>query len=353
MKAKRFILVGCGGRGTQWAGQIMSPFIGPRQRAEPVAVVDVDPGVFPPARESCRLSAERCYPDLERAAAENEADFVIISSPTQFHEEAVDTALRHGLDILSEKPIADTMEACCRIYRKVRKAGKKMAVAMSHRFDQDKQTLERLIRSGDYGTLDYLVGRNTWACRRVGTWGPAHRYRKPDPLLTEGTVHHFDIIRALTASDAQTVHAATWNPAWSEFQGDAQALILIEMVNGVKVMYEGAMTNATFLNNWCDEYFRAECQLATLELDHRKLRVMSDLEGERRTEDVPLDEQEFWLDQWLVSLFLDWLEGGDPPPNSLEDNIQCAALLYAAIESAHTGRIVDVQAFLQEHMDKA
>jgi predicted dehydrogenase len=307
-----------------WANEIMAPFTCRLKSARPVALVDSDPGAFPYAREATGLPEECCYLDLETAFAQHEADFAIVSSPTQFHEEAVDTALKYDMDILCEKPIAHTMEACCRTYRKVKQAGKKMAVIMSHRFDQDKQTLQRRIRSGDYGRLDYLVGRNTWACRKVGSWGPGHRYRKPDPLLTEGTVHHFDIIRSLTGSDARTVHAVTWNPEWSEFSGDAQALVLLEMVNGVKAVYEGAMTNATFLNNWCDEYFRAECEGGTLVLDHRKLLSMSDLEGERKEVELPLDEQEFWLDRWIVQMFLDWLDGGEPPPCSLEDNIQCA-----------------------------
>ncbi len=34
-----------------------------------------------------------------------------------------------------------------------------MAVTMSHRFDQDKQTLEQAIRSGAYGRLNYVIGR--------------------------------------------------------------------------------------------------------------------------------------------------------------------------------------------------
>jgi predicted dehydrogenase len=83
----------------------------------------------------------------------------------------VDAALAHDLHILSEKPIADTMEACCRIYRKVSAAGKKMAVTMSHRFDQDKQSLEATIKSGDYGPLNYIVHRFTHNCRRFGSWG--------------------------------------------------------------------------------------------------------------------------------------------------------------------------------------
>ena len=102
------------------------------------------------------------------------------------------------MDILSEKPIADSMETCSRIYKKVTSAGKKMAVTMSHRFDQDKQSLESAVHSGDYGSLDYVVGRFTMALRKFGDWGAKFRHEMADPLLIEGTVHHFDIFRGLT-----------------------------------------------------------------------------------------------------------------------------------------------------------
>ena len=50
---------------------------------------------------------------------------------------------------------------------------------------------------------------------------------------------------------------------------------------------------------------------------------------------------------------MNWLNGGEAPPNGLDDNIQCCALLFAAIESAHSGRIVDVQEFLQQSLEAA
>ncbi len=162
------------------------------------------------------------------------------------------------MHILSEKPLADSMEASARIFHKVSAAGKKMAVTMSHRFDQDKQSLERQIKSGRYGRLDYLVGRNTWMCRTFPSWGE-FRYKIPDPLLIEGTVHHFDIMRALAGGNAKTVYANTWNPSWSEFAGDSQGLITVQMENGVRVVYEGAK-NASQLNGWGQDYWRAECE---------------------------------------------------------------------------------------------
>ena len=56
------------------------------------------------------------------------------------------------------------------------------------------------------------------------------------------------------------------------------------------------------------------------------------------------------MNPWLAELFCDWLAGGPPPPNTLEDNIQCAALLFAAVESAHSGLQVSVQDYLRGHL---
>ena len=349
---KRFIQIGCGGWGGYWLQHVMPRLIDELGTAEAAAVVDIDPETFPQAQELYHLPPDKCYTDIVRAFAENQADFAVVVVPPACHEAVIETALAHGMNILSEKPIADSMQACCRIYRKVTEAGKKMAVTMSHRFDQDKQTLERLIKSGSYGQLDYIVGRNTWNFRKFPSFG-AFRYDMDDPLLIEGTVHHFDIMRALAGANATSVHAVTWNPAWSEFRGDPQALILIEMENGVKIVYEGANANATELNGWCRDYWRAECDQATLELDNRKLRVLSDLTGERVSESVALDERAAWQNTWLAEMFVNWLNGDAAAPNCLEDNIQCAALLFAAIESAHSGRIVDVQQYLREQLDNA
>ena len=77
---------------------------------------------------------------------------------------------------------------------------------------------------------------------------------------------------------------------------------------------------------------------------------MSDLSGERVTEDKPLLEQPAWCNPWLAETFVHWLNGGDAPPNSLDDNIQCCALLFAAIESSHTGNVIDVEDFLQTNL---
>lgn len=344
----KYIHIGVGGFGQHWCTAVL-PRLKELGLAEAVAAVDINPEVLALAKDQLGLDESRLYTSAEQAFAENKADFINIVVPPAFHEQMVDLAVAHGCHILSEKPIADTMAGCCRIYRKVKAANLKMAVTMSHRFDQDKQTLEAEIKSGKYGRLNYVVHRFTHACRKFGSWGK-FRHEIPDPLLIEGTVHHFDIHRALAGSNAKTVYALTWNPPWGEYAGDSTGMIIIDMENGVRVLYEGAKANATTLNGWLHDYLRAECEHATLELDARKLRSMVDKWEGREITDIALLEQPAWMNPWLAELFCNWLNGGPEPPNSLEDNIHCAALLFAAVESAHTGRPVDVPAFLAESL---
>ena len=345
----RYILVGVGGWGNHWTRAVL-----PRLRelglAEPAAAVDIDATVLPLATERLGLTKEHLYTDAKTAFSREKADFAIIVVPPARHEAIADLAVAHGCHILSEKPIADTMEASCRIYRKVADAGLKMAVTMSHRFDQDKQSLEAAIKSSRYGPLHYIVHRFTHNCRVFGDWGD-FRHQIPDALLVEGTVHHFDILRALSGANAKTVYAKSWNPPWGEYAGDSTALVTIEMENGVHCLYEGAKANASTMNGWENDYIRAECRDGTLELDRRWLRVLRGGAWERPlAEDLPLLQQAAWKNPWLAEMFCRWLTGGPAPPSTLDDNLHCTALLFAAIESAHTGQPVDVPAFLASHL---
>lgn len=346
----RYVQIGVGGFGQHWCKDVL-PRLKELGLAEPAAAVDINPEALKLAREQLGLPEDRLYTSAQRAVAEVKPDFVTIVVPPAYHEQMVDIALANNCHILSEKPIADTMEACCRIYHKVRKSGKKMAATMSHRFDQDKQTLQREVHSGRHGRLNYIVHRFTHNCRKFGSWGK-FRHEIPDTLLVEGTVHHFDIFRGLAGADAATVYARTWNPPWGEFAGDSTAMIIMEMANGVRCMYEGAKANASTMNGWMQDYIRVECENTTLELDRRRLRGMAGGAWESPTvSEIPLIEQPAWMNPWLAEMFCQWVLGKrDDHPTALEGNIQCAALLFAAIESAHTGKAVDVQEYLRRSL---
>jgi len=348
----RVIQVGTGGFGSSWCRNFLPPNI-KEGLIEVVAAVDINPEALKNAQKYLGLRADQCYTEIGRAFDKNRADFCTVVVPPAHHEEVVDQALAHDLHILSEKPIADTLAASLRIASKVKRAGKKMGVTMSHRFDQDKTTLRQEIHCGRHGALDYIICRFTCDCRKFASWG-RFRHEIPDTLMVEGAVHHLDILADLAGAKCETIYAQTWNPRWGEFAGDSQGLVMMKMGNGRRAFYEGAKTNAVGLNGWAREYIRAECEKATLILNSRRLEcfnynsakeLTSSREGEG--EEIPLLQQSKWSNTWLIEKFVRWLDGGEPMETNVEDNLQSVALIFAAIESSRTGQAVRVQEFLE------
>ncbi len=355
--AKRAIFTGVGSWGEWWCRDFLPPMI-EAGRLEIAAVVDEDPERLKVARQYLDIGPEHCYTDAEQAFREQEADLAIIVVPPHRHEQIVDIALSHGLDILSEKPIADTLEGAVRIACKVKRAGRKMAVTMSHRFDQDKTTLRRELRSGKWGRLDYLMSRFTCNLRQYGSWG-LFRHQMQNPLLMEGAVHHLDILANMAGAPCTELFAQTWKPDWAEYAGDCNALVQMSFANGTRALYEGAKSNAVTLNGWAHEYIRAECENGTLIMDQRKVGVYpyhgyTGINGgpDSSFEPIALIEQPRWANAWLLEQFLDWLEGGQMMETNVEDNLQSVALVEAAIISSQTGRPVQVQKLLEETKEK-
>jgi predicted dehydrogenase len=349
--AYKVIQVGTGGWGAAWCKTFLPANV-EDGLIEVVALVDINPDALEVAREHLGLAKEKCYTDARRAMDETPAHFCTVVVPPAHHEEIVDEALAHNLHILSEKPIADTLEASVRIAEKVKRAGRKMGVTMSHRFDQDKTTLRQELRSGRWGTLDYLICRFTCDCRKYASWGE-FRHQIPDTLMVEGAVHHLDILADLAGGRCDTIYAQTWNPSWGEYAGDSNGLVIMACENGVKAFYEGAKTNAIGFNGWANEHLRAECEGATIVLDHRHLEAfpydkngkwVEKREGHGAT--LPMLEQRKWANSWLIDKFVRWIAGGKPMETNVEDNLQSVAMVFAAIESSRTGQAVKVQEFL-------
>ncbi len=355
--AYKAILVGTGTWGEWWCEKFLPPNIADGT-VEIVAAVDKNPAALSCAKKFLPLSESQCYTDAETAFKERSADFCINVVTPNHHEEIVDLAIKYGLHILSEKPIADTLEGSVRIAEKVKRAGLKMGVTMSHRFDQDKTSMRRQLRSGRWGELDYLIARFTCDCRKYGSWGD-FRHEIADALLLEGGVHHLDILADFAGAKCDTIYAQTWHPRWGEFKGDCQALITMTFENGAKAFYEGAKTNAVSLNTWGNEYFRAECENGTLILNKRRLEAFpynpetTWAEGvEGHGEEIPLLQQKKWANTWLIEQFVNWLDGGTPMETNVEDNLQAVAHIFAAIESVRTGQVVKVQEFLNDTRNK-
>jgi predicted dehydrogenase len=351
---KKVIHVGVGLFGRRWCSEFLTPNIADGT-IEVIGVVDVDPKNLEVGRKILKLPENVCFtdPSAAFAALAAQADFCTIVVPPNHHEQIVDLAILHGIEILCEKPIADTMEGSARIVRKVREAGRKMAVTMSHRFDQDKTTLRAIIRSGQLGRVNNVSCRYFSDLREFMAWGALFRHTMLDPLMIEGAVHHLDLVADLAGAECETLTASTWKPDWAKYEGDTDGIVLMKFTNGVRGVYEGSSSAAIGLNDWTKEYIRVDCEFGTAILNSREIEVFTrqDLVRQRSREGqgqkIQLITQPKWLNTWLIEKFCAWLDGGPMMETNVEANLHAAALIFAGIESARSGKTINVQDYIR------
>lgn len=349
--AQRVIHVGIGTFGKRWCREFLKQNVDDGT-IEVAALVDVDPESLAYGRARLGLPESACFTDAKEAFAKVQADFCTVVVPPNHHEAIVDLAISHGLDILSEKPLADTMAASVRIAGKVKAAGLKMAVTMSHRFDQDKTTLARIVRSGRLGRVNTISCRYQSDMRQHMAWGALFRHTMDDPMLIEGAIHHLDIVADLAGSKCDTLFASTWKPDWAEYQGHTDGTVSMVFENGVRALYEGSSSTAVGLNDWYQEYIRVDCEFGTAILNHREVEIFTrqDLPRQKHREGqgqkVPLLIQPKWINIWLIEQFCRWRDGGPRLETHVEANVQASALVFGSIESSRTGTLVKVQDYI-------
>lgn len=343
---KRGILIGTGGFGGWWLRSFLPRFAG---ELEIAAIADVNAEARSSASELLGLEPSRCFADMHEALAKVDAELCIVVIPPAHHREAILAACQRGLHVLTEKPIADTWEACLDIHRAVRAAGVKCQVVQNYRFAPHNLTLKQAIVEGRIGQLLYVMGRFAADYRTRGAWG-MFRHEIPHGLLVEGAVHHLDQIRNLTGADCSMVAGWDWNPGHASFDGECCALLTLRMGNGVHAQYEGHCLAAGWRNDWYEEAYRAEGLEGSLVVDRdQTVRLLQHTSGRGlRTEELPTLQPEYPSHQAIIRQFLDWLDGGAEPPTSIEDNIKSAALLFGAVRASETNSVVDVRQLVSQ-----
>jgi predicted dehydrogenase len=99
---------------------------------ELVAVSDPDPAAVQRATAGRRA---RGYADLERMLAEEELDLVSIVAPTSLHLPVALAALRAGVNVLVEKPIAATRQEAVEMIDAAKAAERLLTVGHIERFN--------------------------------------------------------------------------------------------------------------------------------------------------------------------------------------------------------------------------
>lgn len=118
-----------------------------------IAVTDV-------CEESAKaLAAEynaKIYPDYKTLIDEGKPDLVSICTPPVFHEEAAVYALKAGVNVLCEKPMAHSVESAKAIKKAADESKALFMPAFRHRFVPANIKLKEMIAEGKIGDVIYF-----------------------------------------------------------------------------------------------------------------------------------------------------------------------------------------------------
>src|SRR4051812_8563252 len=115
--ARKYILISSGGEGLHWCRNVL-PRLQQIGKATCAGIADINLNVHSAAQEYLGLDKDSCFTEPADALEKRLADFSIILSPPNTHEKLMELSLIQAHDVLVDSPIADSMIAACRIYRK-------------------------------------------------------------------------------------------------------------------------------------------------------------------------------------------------------------------------------------------
>ena len=233
MQRLNALLVGAGSMGRTWAKTLLDT-----PAVHLAAWVDVRLDVVSGAAQELGLDSVHVGTSLSGAIHEARPDFVVDVAVPEAHRQVTLEALAHGLPVLGEKPLADSMAAAREIVTAAERAGKLFMVSQNRRYNPGLQALRRQITEqlGGLGILnsDFSIGAHFGGFRD----------QMPSPLLLDMAIHTFDAARYLSGADPLSVYCEEFNPPWSWYRGDACATAIFEMSGGLRYTYRGS---------WCSE----------------------------------------------------------------------------------------------------
>jgi predicted dehydrogenase len=230
------VQVGVGLWGRSWAELVA------RARGfELAAVVD--------ARRDARTWTARTvgvptFTRLERALDAVPAEAVLLVSPPATHRTLAEAAFAAGCHVITEKPLAPTIEDAAAIVKAAQAHGRVAMVSQNYRFRRQSRALGQAVAEGRLGALRAVRIEFRRDMRKRWISAADWRGRMRHPLLLEMSVHHVDVVRSITGRDVTVVDARAWPVGDTPFRHDPSVAALLTLADGTPVSYYGTWGEA-------------------------------------------------------------------------------------------------------------
>lgn len=154
--------------GTGFIGKLYARILSETVNANLVSVCDVDENS---AKEIAEKYLCSFYKNYKEMFSKENLDAVCICTPDEYHAEVAISAANNGLDILLEKPVAQTYDESVKIAEAVKNANRRLMIGHVLKFDPRYAKLQEAIDNGEFGEIIHMYFRRTNPrenCRRLG-----------------------------------------------------------------------------------------------------------------------------------------------------------------------------------------
>jgi predicted dehydrogenase len=334
----RLVVVGAGGMGRAWMHTIEAD-----PDAELVGVADL----YPAATEAAAADLGRDLAtgaDAVELARRTGAHAIVNATVPEAHHPVTVAALKAGLPVLGEKPVAATVAEGIALAAAAELTGHLFMVSQSRRYNRGLfQTRRRLESLGRIG----IVAVDFFKAPHFGGFRDA----MDSPLLLDMAIHQFDMARFLLDADPVAVVCEEYNPPWSWYAGNAAATAAFEMEGGARFTFNGSWCSPGLETSW-NGAWRVSAEHGTAVWDGEG---DPESEAESGPEPKAADPAEDPGEGIAGSLreFTAALRTGREPMGRVHANLLSLAMVEAAIRSAAEGRRVPVDEILDGSYDTA
>ena len=283
-----------------------------------------------------RFGIPAVYDTPEQVFEQADFDIADIIADVDAHEPLTLMAARYGKDVICQKPMAFTQEACERMAEACRKAGVWFAIHENFRYQPQFEPVKAMLAGGELGRPLHAHLQLKSPDRAIISKQPALALMDHMALRDMGP-HIFDVARYLFG-DIRSVYSKPV-VSYEDIGAQDTALSLLETQSGMPVL-------CTLAHTFRYKVF-AQCERGTLTLDERNV-LYIEREGQTETIDtetwhkLPYIPPEDWavhgghvfaaIPRCLDALMERYRRGG-AAETSGEDNLKTMRAVFAAIRS--------------------
>ena len=219
--------------------------------AELMAVADPTPSSLEWARQALgpRARGVGFHADGAEMVRKEKLDAVIVSSPNHTHHDVLAPLFATDLHILCEKPLCTTVDAAARVADRAARHKGVFWTGMEYRFMPPVTRFMEEVKDGAVGRLVMLSLREHRFpfLPKVGDWNRFNR--NTGGTMVEKCCHFFDLMRAITGSEAVRVYcsgAMDVNHLDERYGGERPDIIdnsytVVDFANGQRAMLDLSM----------------------------------------------------------------------------------------------------------------